>query len=421
LAWGDAVLATNNNRRAVIITHNFGGTSTPLNFSPQGQAIYNMVKTHTNVFMMLAGHVTGQGSRADTFNGNTIHTFVSDYQGWTNGGNGFLRIITFSPGNNEVVFQTYSPWTGEYNTGPGSEVWFNYNMQAASSGSNSLPYVLLSTQTNVPAGAIASYVWTNLQTYANYEWYVTVTDPAGGTSTSPLWRFTTAPNSPPTVSNMVVTVYGDASTNLTLVGYDANGDALTFATTTSPANGLIKDLNPGTGAFTYFPPRMFRGFDNFGFKASDAIATSGAASFNIIVIAPSDTNGNGLPDGWEAVYGVTDPAADSDGDGVSNGQEYMAGTNPTNAASLLRLSSITRQTNGHFVLTWPSIGGTRYRLQYGNGIASGANLTDIVRSLGVELDASPYGSGSTQTFVDDFTLTPPPTNGARFYRVKVVP
>jgi hypothetical protein len=166
---------------------------------------------------------------------------------------------------------------------------------------------------------------------------------------------------------------------------------------------------------------MFRGFDNFGFKASDAIATSGAASFNIIVIAPSDTNGNGLPDGWEAVYGVTDPAADSDGDGVSNGQEYMAGTNPTNAASLLRLSSITRQTNGHFVLTWPSIGGTRYRLQYGNGIASGANLTDIVRSLGVELDASPYGSGSTQTFVDDFTLTPPPTNGARFYRVKVVP
>jgi hypothetical protein len=294
-------------------------------------------------------------------------------------------------------------------------------MQAASSGSNSLPYVLLSTQTNVPAGAIASYVWTNLQTYANYEWYVTVTDPAGGTTTSPLWRFTTAPNSAPTVSNRLITVYGDAPTNLTLIASDVNGDPLTFHTNTLPTHGLVRNFEPATGAFTYFPARGFRGVDFFGFSASDAFSTSGSATMNMNVISPPDTNGNGLPDGWEAVYGVTDPAADSDGDGVGNGQEYVAGTNPTNAASVLRLSSITRQTNGHFVLTWPSIGGTRYRLQYGNGIASAAILTDIVRPLGVELDASPYGSDSTQTFVDDFTLTPPPTNGARFYRVKVVP
>jgi hypothetical protein len=248
----------------------------------------------------------------------------------------------------------------------------------------------------VPAGAIASYVWTNLQTYANYEWYVTVTDPAGGTTTSPLWRFTTAPNSAPTVSNRLITVYGDAPTNLTLIASDVNGDPLTFHTNTLPTHGLVRNFEPATGAFTYFPARGFRGVDFFGFSASDAFSTSGSATMNMNVISPPDTNGNGLPDGWEAVYGVTDP-------------------------SVLRLSSITRQTNGHFVLTWPSIGGTRYRLQYGNGIASAAILTDIVRPLGVELDASPYGSDSTQTFVDDFTLTPPPTNGARFYRVKVVP
>ncbi len=28
----------------------------------------------------------------------------------------------FSPSNNVVTFQTYSPWTGEYNTDPGSEL-----------------------------------------------------------------------------------------------------------------------------------------------------------------------------------------------------------------------------------------------------------------------------------------------------------
>ncbi len=49
-----------------------------------------------------------------------------------------------------------------------------------------------------------------------------------------------------------------------------------------------------------------------------------------------DTDGNGLPDSWEIAYfGATgqDPNADPDGDGVSNLQEYLDGTDPTNPAS----------------------------------------------------------------------------------------
>jgi len=42
-----------------------------------------------------------------------------------------------------------------------------------------------------------------------------------------------------------------------------------------------------------------------------------------------------------------------------------------------------------------------------------------VRPLATEMDASPYGSASTQTFTDDFTLTGAPTNGARYYRIKI--
>jgi hypothetical protein len=422
LAWGNAVLATNHNRRAIIVTHNFGGTATPLSFSPQGQAIYNMAKVHTNVFMMLAGHVTGQGSRTDTFNGNTIHTFVSDYQGWTNGGNGFLRIIHFAKADNQVVFQTYSPWTGEYDTGPGSDVWFNYNMQTAGGGATNAPFVALGAYSNVVPGNVISCVWTGLQNFAAYQWYATVSDDAGNVTTSPVWKFTTVPATPPTVSNTVITVYGDAETNLNLIAYNTGAGSVTFRTNTPPTQGLIRNFNTGTGSFTYSPARNYRGTERFTFSATNSVGSSGVASYTINVISPPDTNADGLPDGWEAAYGITDPNGDADGDGQNNGQEYLAGTNPTNAASLLRITSATRQTNGNFVVSWPSIGGTRYRVQYANAGTNGfPAMIDVTRSLSLEMDAASYGIVSTQTFTDDFTLTAPATNGARFYRIKVIP
>ncbi len=49
-----------------------------------------------------------------------------------------------------------------------------------------------------------------------------------------------------------------------------------------------------------------------------------------------DANGNGIPDWWEMAYfgNLNQPASgDFDGDGVSNLDEYLEGTNPTNAAS----------------------------------------------------------------------------------------
>jgi hypothetical protein len=55
-----------------------------------------------------------------------------------------------------------------------------------------------------------------------------------------------------------------------------------------------------------------------------------------------DGNGNGMPDSWELAYfGNLNQTAtgDYDGDGVSNLQEFLDGTNPTNSASaLLQLS-----------------------------------------------------------------------------------
>ena len=60
--------------------------------------------------------------------------------------------------------------------------------------------------------------------------------------------------------------------------------------------------------------------------------------------AEADTDGDGLPDGWEEANGtspfIPDAGDDLDGDGQSNLQEFLAGTRPNDPSSSLKVSSI---------------------------------------------------------------------------------
>ena len=59
-----------------------------------------------------------------------------------------------------------------------------------------------------------------------------------------------------------------------------------------------------------------------------------------------DGNGNGMADSWELSYFgnlTNNPTADFDGDGISNLQEFLDGTNPTNSTSArYRLTLLAR-------------------------------------------------------------------------------
>lgn len=78
-----------------------------------------------------------------------------------------------------------------------------------------------------------------------------------------------------------------------------------------------------------------------------------------------DTDGDGLPDSFEELYGFdparNDAAGDADSDGMSNIDEFRAGTIPTARDSVFRMTG-KRTTENQVLLSWRPVEGKNYRL-----------------------------------------------------------
>jgi PKD repeat protein len=143
------------------------------------------------------------------------------------------------------------------------------------------------------------------------------------------------------------------------------------------------------------------------------LGSSTSVQSGLITATSVDTVGDGIPNWWRAHYfggtGATTntqscAVCDPDGDGMSNWQEYLADTNPTNSASLLALVDISPQTNG-LAISW--IGGTA-SIQI---VECRRNLADPGES-GTALFTNTPPTAITNTFVDAGLST------NVFYRIK---
>jgi aryl-phospho-beta-D-glucosidase BglC (GH1 family) len=97
---------------------------------------------------------------------------------------------------------------------------------------------------------------------------------------------------------------------------------------------------------------------------------------------------------WQILYfgSIDNPAgapdADADGDGQSNLQEFLAGTDPTNATSCFQITSIIVQSNG-VGIAWVCSGGTTNVLQVASAV--GGTYSNVSPNLVIA------GSGVTTT------------------------
>jgi len=140
--------------------------------------------------------------------------------------------------------------------------------------------------------------------------------------------------------------------------------------------------------------------------ASDLVAGDYNDHRDIFVLrlgAP-DTDGDGLDDDWEMTYFsdlTRDGAGDFDSDGQTDRDEFLAGTNPTNYTSLLRVMTLTSSSGGNKTILWSAVAGRTYRAQFKNRVddPQWTDLpTDVTATSSTAAVLDTTASGQTERF-----------------------
>ncbi|MCF7817454.1 MAG: autotransporter-associated beta strand repeat-containing protein [Kiritimatiellales bacterium] len=138
-------------------------------------------------------------------------------------------------------------------------------------------------------------------------------------------------------------------------------------------------------------------------------ASLGASGTGSLVIGGFASDPANTPYWWLEQYGLTnyeaDAMADTDGDGLLSWQEYVAGTDPTNPASVFKITGNVATPQGE-VIRWSSVSNRFYDLGW---------TTNLLEAFVV-----PSGATNLPATPPENTYTNPLDNGASsFYRVNV--
>ena len=139
------------------------------------------------------------------------------------------------------------------------------------------------------------------------------------------------------------------------------------------------------------------------------LSVAGLASVALLTTAAGaiDSNGNGLDDIWELIHGASalTMTADTDGDGATNLQESLAGTNPFDPFSRPALT-LTATSLAQFQLGYSVVAGKRYRIEATATLTAPAWTTEFLEvapsngPAGYQLNL-PGGSKFWRLAIDD--------------------
>ena len=187
----------------------------------------------------------------------------------------------------------------------------------------------------------------------------------------------------------------------------------------SGTNSLLATGTAGTGWTTWVSqPAFSLNGSSLAFQSWDSGLVNGDFNRAGDVFAGDlsgwpalDSDGDGIPDWWMIEYfghptgqagDLSLAQDDADGDGMSNLQEYLAGTDPTNPNSLLALSIATDATGTNLFLGWNAVSGKNYQ------VLSTTNLSNPVWQV---FPASVGANGSQRYF------NVPAADSQRYFRI----
>lgn len=140
IAWASKIISQNKDSMVILSTHLYlsdddSGRSTELDYTKGGNTGENLFKKlvypHCNVDFVLNGHfhtVDGEARQVSKNScGEDVFEIAQNYQGRTRGGEGKLRVYTFTPSTKTVSVKTYATETGLFEKDKDSEFTLTLN------------------------------------------------------------------------------------------------------------------------------------------------------------------------------------------------------------------------------------------------------------------------------------------------------
>jgi hypothetical protein len=151
LDWAASVIQAHPNDEVIVVTHSFmfydntrvdQCDTNDLNRDNPGDKNWAyFASKYPNISMVVSGHITSglAARRADLgVNGNLVNQMLSNYQVLANGGDGWIRLLTFHPGSNTVDVKTYSPYLNSYKTDSKNQFTIFWHKPNVTTGSSTI-------------------------------------------------------------------------------------------------------------------------------------------------------------------------------------------------------------------------------------------------------------------------------------------
>jgi hypothetical protein len=429
LSWADALFKQYSTRRGILVSHEILDDKGAL--SSTGGEIFDALKDNPNMFLMMCGHAGVEYLAKQGTDGHTIHIMMADYEGEHNGGNGYIRILTFSPAGDVIHATTYSTYDGSSIASYPDQMDMTYNMHDTSgafnksnplNGATSMPtnptltwgtssmatsyeYCYATTSgcsSFTSVGLNTSVALSGLNNSQTYYWQVRAITPNGTipADSGNYWSFTTVVAAPgafakasPTDGSIVqpasVTLSWSASTRATSYDY-------CYSTSNPCSNWTSVGMNTSvslslSGSTIYY--WQVRAINAGGTTYANGVTTDW--SFTTTVAAPGAfaktspaNSGSGLPVNLTLTWGTSSNASLYEYCyETSNPCTNWTSTGMNTSASLTGLSN---NTIYYWQIRASNAGGTTYA----NGVAIDWSFTTIVAAPGAFAKISPLDGAS---------------------------